>query len=510
MKESLWINSSKGNEYKKLNKDIQTYYLIIGGGIVGITTAYLLTKNNLKVVLVDANKIGEGCTGRTTGKITSQHNIIYSKLKKKYNLDVAKAYYEANNKALDLIERIIKSNDINCDFERLTSYVFTEQASYLKDLQEEYEVCKKIGIDCEYNDNLDIPFNVKAAIGFNNQGQFNPKKYIDSLAKLITRQGGKIFENTAIVDIEKDEEYKLKDREGNVVTASNVIMACHVPWYDDLGLYFAKLKPERSYLVSGVINENTNVIPKAMYINVEEPGRSIRFYSNEGENFMLIGGESHKVGKGQEDKNYYEILKAVGKEKFNIDEFKYQWSAQDYRTTDNLPYIGYLNVKDENIYVGTGFAKWGMTNGTAAAMIISNLIINKESEFQEIFRMDRIGDILSFEMIKQNLQVGYEYIKGKIKSGSEDINLEIGQGKVVKINGEKYGAYKDEMGEIHIVDITCTHLGCELIFNNNEKSWDCPCHGSRFNYNGDILEGPATNTLRKYGDGDNNIDSHIL
>lgn len=507
MNESLWIESARSKAYDKLTEHIEIDCVIIGGGIVGVTTAYLLSKNGVKVALVDANNIGGGCSGRNTGKVTTQHNIIYSKIEEEHGIDYAKKYYEANNHALKFIEDIIKENNINCDFKKNSSYIFTEDESYINEIKKEYEVCREVGIPCSYHETLDIPFDVRAAISFKDQGEFNPKKYIDAMGELVIQQGGIIYENTPIVDFINDGKIKLKAKNGCIIDASRAVLSSHVPWYDGMGLYFARLRPERSYIVAGAY-EGKDI--EGMYINVEDNRRSFKLYEENGETLLLLGGENHKVGQGDNDTDYYEILKSVAKEKFNVSSIKYQWSAQDYITPDYIPYVGYINVYDNNVFVATGFSKWGMTNGTAAAMILSDLLTIRESKYKEVFSPERIKSIFSAEVLKENINVASEYIKGKLEGGDKELPTQCGEGKIVKINRKRYGAYIDDNGELFIVDITCTHLGCELNFNNIEKTWDCPCHGSRFNYNGEVYEGPATKPLLLYNRGKNEINPHII
>lgn len=506
MNESYWILSSKGKKYKSLQENINATCAIVGGGIVGVTTAYLLAKSGVDVVIVDADKIGYGSTGRNTGKVTSQHDIIYSKIIKKYGEESAKLYYDINNQALDLIESIIKENNIECNFERLPSYIFTENENYLDELIEEYKICKKLGIDCDYHDELNIPFAVYGAVSFNNQGQFNPKKYIDGLIKACEKLGVKIYENTAIVNIDKGNTVRLKTEYSNVINANKVVIASHFPWYDGMNFYFAKEKGDRSYLIATEYNKD---FQDGIFISMEEPTKTFRRYKGEGKDLLIIGGSDHKVGQGhKEDENYIQI-EHMAKEHFKAKDILYKWSAQDYMSFDHLPYIGYINKKDDNIFVATGFSKWGMTNGCASGIILSDLILKNSSKYEDIFKPSRIGPYFTTDFIKENFNVGIEYIAGKLNLGSDYMPNERGQGKIVNIDGKRYGAYRHYNDELYIVDITCTHLGCELKFNEAEKTWDCPCHASRFDYKGNILEGPAIRPLNEYKNGKNKVDPKL-
>ena len=284
-------------------------------------------------------------------------------------------------------------------------------------------------------------------------------------------------------------------------------MASHFPWYDGLNLYFAKEKGERSYLLAG---EYENKIPKGMYLNVEEGGVTFKTYSGEGKNMIIAGGGDHKVGQCDNEEMIYENLESILGNKFKVEEFKYKWSTQDYMSFDDMPYIGYINKREDNVYVATGFCKWGMTNGTLASIIIRDLICYRESKYENIFNPSRIGSVLSSEFVIENLNVAFNYIKGKLKIGSEELPIEQGEGKIVNIKGKRYGAYRHYNDDLYIVDNTCTHVGCELRFNSAEKTWDCPCHASRFDYKGNVIEGPALKNLKVYGKGKNDVNPKLI
>lgn len=500
MNNSYWIETSVDRNYESLLSSVDCDCAVIGGGIAGLTTAYLLAKSNQRVELVDANRIGHGCTGRNTGKVTPQHSVIYSKIKKKYGIEGAKKYYQGNKEAVDFIEKIVRENGFSCEFKRTTSYLYATTDKGMRELQDEYDVCEEIGIDCEFFNELPIPIDIKGAIAFNNVAEFNPKMYCDCLGELITKEGGRIYENSPIIEVERGAKCTIKTRQGKNIQCSNLILASHYPFYDGASFYFSRLKPTRTYLVAGVVKEG---FVEGMYINVEDPTRSIHYINGIGEHLLLIAGEKHIVGQGK-DVDYYEILKEFGRKEFGVKEYKYQWSAEDYTTPDELPYIGRLNENNSNIFLATGFNKWGMTNGTLAGRIISDLIINGESEYQETFEPSRLKGILTTEFFKFNAEVAYHYIKGKLTMGEVNAEIENGESKVIFYDGHRYGAYRDEKGKLYIVDITCTHLGCELNWNEVEKSWDCPCHGSRFDYKGNILEGPATEPLKQWKDHEGN------
>ena len=508
MKESYWILSSESKKYKILHENIETSYLVVGGGITGLTTAFLLAKENLNVTLVDADRIGYGATGRSTGKITTQHNS-YAKIERKYGLNKAKQYYEANNKALKFIESIIDEYNIDCDFEKVPAFTYTSDENYIEELREEYEACIRIGIHCDYYDNIEgLPIEVKGAISFPNQGQFNPKKYINALGEICKKLGVNIYEKTAVTDLEEDDKYKVKTASGNIITTKNLIIASHVPWHDGgLKLYFGREEANKSYLIASDLNVN---LPKGMFLSIDNTSRTFKIYNDGVKKVLIIGGYDFKVGKEDVSYSIYDEIEDFAKNNFNSSKTYTKWMTQDYMSFDDIPYIGNINSKDKGIYVATGFCKWGNTNGTIAGIIIKDLIINNKSEFKELFNPTRSGSYLNLKFISKNLEVAYDYIKGKLDLGDDNIPIEKGEGGIVNIDGKKYGAFRNYDGKLHIVDITCTHLGCELRFNKEEHTWDCPCHGSRFNYDGNILVGPALKPLKKYGQGENKIDPKLF
>ena len=508
MRDSYWILTSNNQEYKTLDKDIDTNILIVGGGITGLTTAYLLAKSNKKVVLVEADKIGWGSSGRNTGKVTSQHGLIYNKIKNEYSAEKARLYYEANEEGLKLVEDIIKENKIDCEFKRVSSFVFTEEDKYVKDIDEEYNTCKELNIPCELHRDLnEVPFNIKAALEFYKQGQFNPKKYIDGLAKVVKELGVEIYDNTPILDVNVGEICEVKSANNHTIKTKNLIIASSNAWYDGLMLYFSKEEASRSYLICSELKEN---ILEGNFINVEEPTITFRTHKDDnGKDFLIIGGQDHKTGKSDNEKQSFDKINKLAKERFKIGDIISYWSAQDYVSFDSIPYIGRVNKKQNNIYIVTGTSKWGLSNGSVGAMVIKDLITKNSSKYEELYNPSRLKSYLNTKFIEHNLEVAYDYLKGKLLFGNSDMPKN-NEGKVVSIYGKRYGAYRDEKGELFIVDITCTHLGCELRFNSSENTWDCPCHGSRFDYKGNILNGPALKSLKSYGEGKNHIDPKLI
>ena len=505
---SYWLYSTSETNYPTLEEDINVDIVIIGGGITGITTALLLKKEGFKIALIEADEIAQGTSGHTTAYITSQHDIIYSELIKNMGTKKAKQYADANEGAIDFIENTIKEYNIDCDFCRLPAYIYTTDENYIDTMKEETKAAESLGIKAKYLKKLDLPFAIKGALCFENQAQFHPRKYLLKLAEVIYGNDSKIYEHTRAVDIKHDNLYTVITDTGFKVIASKVILASHFPFYDGLGLYFARLRPERSYVITAKIK---NELPKGTFVDGGGAGWYFRMQKYRDSQMIIIGGQDHKTAHGGDMMEHYENLKKFAEQNFTVEKFLYSWSTQDYITIDGVPYVGNLTSKSENIYVATGYGEWGMTNGTAAANILRDIIVKKESPYEEIYNPSRhISTEGIKNFVKENYDVAVELIKGKLNDGQHNIDLNNDQGKIVELRGERYGAYRDKNGQLHVVDITCTHLGCELKWNSAERSWDCPCHGSRFTFEGDIIEGPAVRRLNHYKEGKNIIDSKII
>jgi len=496
--QSYWMASTSRTEYPVLNEDLKAYIVIIGGGITGILSAYLLGKEGLKTVVVEADRILQGTTGHTTAKITSQHGLIYSKIKNQISEEFARQYADANESAIKMIGEIAKENNIECDYVSQSSYVYTLQDEYINKISDEAEIASSLGIKAIYLDETPLPFPVKAAVRFDNQAQFHPLKFLLPLAQKITANGTQIFEQTRIVNIEEDNGYVLITNQGKKITAEKVIIASHYPFYNKTGLYFTRIYPERSYVIAIKAKEK---YPGGMYITAEEPTRSLRSQISDNGELIIVGGEHHKTGQGPDTIEHYEALIDFADKTFTLEDIPYRWSTQDCMTLDDIPYVGHFTSKTPNMYIATGYGKWGMTNSMASAMLLKDLIVSGKSPWQDVYNPSRQTIAASAKnFVIENLNVAEKLVEGKISPLPEDIDIKPGEGKIIKANGERVGAYRDEQGTLHVVNTTCPHMGCELNWNSAEKTWDCPCHGSRFTYEGDIVEGPAVKPLNVHND----------
>jgi glycine/D-amino acid oxidase-like deaminating enzyme/nitrite reductase/ring-hydroxylating ferredoxin subunit len=494
--EPYWRKSANLPSFQKLTGDTEADVVIVGGGITGITAAYLLVKEGLQVTLLEAGSILNGTTGHTTAKITAQHGLIYDELISHFGKEKAKLYYQASMDALSFIKTTVKDQQIECDLNEEDAYLYTNSSNYTQKIINELKAYEKLGIEGEFLSEIPIPVKMKAAIVMKKQAQFHPLKYLSKLVEYLSQNGCSIYENTTAVDIEKGERPVVTTRDDHKITCRNVIISSHFPFFDKTGAFFARMYAERSYVL-GVKTEKE--FPGGMYINAEQPTRSLRYAEMDGEKLVLFGGESHKTGHAMNTIKLYESLAEFAQETFGIKEIPYRWSAQDLITLDKIPYIGPITANNPNIYVATGYRKWGMTNGTTAAMLITDLILKKENRYEELFTPSRFNADPSLrKVVTQNLQVAKDLIEGKLELPAKyPEELGTDEGAAVTVNGKRAGAYKDEEGKLYIVDTTCRHMGCELEWNNGERTWDCPCHGSRYSYKGEVVEGPAEVPLKQ-------------
>jgi len=494
--ESYWLASTDIPNFPKLSEDIRVDVAIVGAGITGITTAYLLSKKGLNVAVVDAGRILHGTTGHTTAKITAQHDLIYSEFISHFGKEKTRLYYEANHNALQFIKQTVEEFNIDCQFTEEDAYVYTCADTYMQKIADEYKAYEELGIPGSYVEQTPLPFSTKAAIKMKNQAQFNPVPFLRYLANQVIRQGGKIYEQTTVVDVEKGNPAIITTSDGKKITCNHVVSSSHFPFNDPNGLYFARLHAERSYVLAV---KTDKIYPGGMYLSAETPKRSLRSVMVNGEPMVIVGGEGHKTGQGICTFQYYEALQKFAEQTFGLKEIVYRWSAQDLYTLDKLPYIGQELSNTSNILVATGYRKWGMTTSVAAALLNTNLITREESPYQDLFSPSRFHmdpDIKTF--VAQNANVAKHLIAGKLDiSYKKAEELEHDEGAVIRVNGKRAGAYRDPQGALHLVDTTCTHMGCEVEWNEAERTWDCPCHGSRFSYQGEVIEGPAKKSLGK-------------
>ncbi len=489
---SYWIDSTPENHFSPLVNTVTVDVAIVGAGIAGITAATLLKRAGKTVAVIESNRIATGVSGHTTAKVTSLHQLIYAELIEKFGEEKARIYAQSNQAALERIAAFVEEEQIDCDFSRQSAYSFTDSQDQLSKIEQEVEAALRLGLPASFVRETSLPFPIAGAIKFDNQAQFHSRKYLLHLAKGITGNGSYVFENTRVQKVEEDNPCQVITDKGTV-QAQDVIITTNLPILDQ-GLFFAKTYPKRSYIIGARIEASK--APKGMYIGIGETYYSIRTTPYQDSLLLLVGGGGHKVGTVTNTEEKYLDLEEFARSRFGIDSFEYRWSTQDAVSFDRLPYIGKLTPFNNHIYVATGFSLWGMTKGTLSGMLLADKILGINNLWAELYDATRATPFVSVEGIKQNLDVGVHWVGDRIKGiGNSFVDVPNGEGKLVTVNGKKVAAYRDERGEIHAVSAVCSHLGCVVAWNSAEKSWDCPCHGSRFNYNGTVLHGPTVKDL---------------
>lgn len=476
---SFWKNTVVLSDYESLNKNVNVDVAIIGGGISGILTAYKLKEEGLNPVIFESGKICGGTSGFTTGKISLAHGLIYAQLLNDFGIEKAREYARSCEKGIEDYKKMIESNHIDCDFEQCSAYLYSTVSEDI--LIDEYDALIECGIDCKYLSSDKLPRGFKGAIKYNKQGKFNPLKFINHILKDLT-----IYENTRIETIKEKRKILLTNK-GFKIKANKIVFACGFPFLNFPGFYFMRMHQERSYFL---VLENNDIL-KDIYFDIDN-GYSFRQY----EKYLLFGGAKHRCGENSEG-GQYNLLRDKIKEFYKHSKEIYHYSSQDCMSIDKVPYIGQLSKGLKDIYVLTGFNKWGLTHAMYGSEVIKDMITKNLNNDKSIFSPERFD---TKDISKSVIKEGPHVIKG---IGREYFNLpdtelhelSLGHGGIVEYNGEKIGVYKDTDGSCYMVSVKCPHLGCELVWNPDEKSWDCPCHGSRFDYKGNVITGPSVYKL---------------
>jgi len=481
---SIWSKTTDLPEYPALSGNITTEAAVIGGGLAGILTAFYLQQRGIKTVVLEADRIGSGQTKNTTAKITAQHNLIYHKLILNFGEEKAQQYADANQQAIAEYHRIITENRIDCDFEERPAYLYSTNPQDVPALEQETAAAQRLGIDAAFTGQSTLPFPIAGAVKFQGQAQFHPLKFLRTIAKDLV-----IFERTRVKTVEDD---RVQTAQGTV-RAEHIVFATHFPFINLPGFYFARMHQERSYVLA--LRHAAQL--DGMYLGVDAEGLSFR---NSGD-ILLLGGARHRTGENSAG-GKYDMLRQKAALFYPESTEAAHWSAQDCIPLDGVPYIGQFSASTPNWYVATGFGKWGMTSSMVSARLLSDLIAGRENPHAEVFSPQRFTPSAS---AKAFLADSAQAVKGLTRRvfalpEADAEALPAGHGGVVERDGHKAGVFKDEHGKVYLVSIRCPHLGCQLEWNPDEKSWDCPCHGSRFDYRGKLIDNPAQEDLEDLGD----------
>jgi glycine/D-amino acid oxidase-like deaminating enzyme/nitrite reductase/ring-hydroxylating ferredoxin subunit len=492
---SLWLDTTEEGAFPRLDRPLSVDVAVLGGGIVGISTALLLKRAGMTVAVIEADRVGAGVTGYTTAKLSSLHGLTYARIASSFGDDGARAYGEANQAGIEQIAQWVEEERIDCDFRRKPNYTYASSREQLGDIEKEVEVAQRVGLPASYTEETDLPYPVAGAIRFEAQAEFHPRRFVLALAGLVAGDGSHVFEGTRAVGVSHGRPARVETT-GAPLTAGHVVVATHFPFLDR-GLYFARMHPERSYALGVRVQGEA---PQGMYISADQPTRSIRSHPVPEGEILIVGGEGHKTGQGGDTLARYQALERFAREHWDVESVEYQWASQDNEAVDHMPYIGRFAPHTRRLYTATGFRKWGLAQGVAAAMILEDLILERDNPWASPYDPGRMKPLASAkDLVKENANVATRFVGDRLtKRGRRDASeLAPGEGDIAQLGGEKVAAFRDEDGALHAVTPICTHLGCQVNWNSGDRSWDCPCHGSRFSPDGEILHGPAVRPLER-------------
>ena len=467
---------------------------VVGAGIAGVTVAYELRRAGARVALIEANDIGSGVTGLTTAKITSAHGLVYSDLAKRHGDEIAARYASVNQRAMEHIVALAAELEIDCALRRQTAYTYTADSSARATIEREVAASLDAGLPAEFVESVPAGIGAVAAVAVSDQAEFNPIPYLHALAGSQPEEGSCLLTGTWVVAVDRGGSgtpCTVRTTRGDV-TADRVVIATHVPIFDGR-LFFARQTQQRSYAIAMRCARDA---PAGMYFSIDTPSRSLRSHRDATGELVIVGGEGHPAGRGDATEARYRALAGWGAEHLGPGEITHHWSAQDPVTADGLPFAGPAARRDSRVFAITGLRKWGMTNGTAAAQMVAGRLLGTEPPDWELFDPGRVRLRASArKLVTANAKVAHDFVGDRLARAGDAGELARGQGAIVKRDGRRVAAFRDDDGSLHLRSPKCTHLGCLVRFNAAETSWDCPCHGSRFDVDGQVLEGPATEPL---------------
>lgn len=501
---SYWMVSAETPDHPVLGEDITVDVAVVGAGIAGLSVAAEIARTDRSVALLEAGGIAAGVTGGTTAKVSVLHGTIYHHLAEKLGEEAAEAYATSQTLAMEHVADTVKRLGIDCDLERQPAYVYSESESEVDMLRREGDAARRAGLAATFTHDTGLPFPVSGAVRVEDQLVFHPRKYLRAIAEEFVEQGGLIFENTRVTDLHEGTPCVLTTEAGHRVTAREVVVTTHYPVFDR-SMLFTRLTPKREFAIAGVVEEPAD--PRAMYVSTGQDTRSLRGAPYDGGRLLIATGAPFTPGDAKAPQRLAE-LKAWLTDRFPVDEVRFTWAAQDNFSGDKVPFIGPLHPGAKHAWVATGFGGWGMTNGVLAGLMLRDMLDVGPAPWSRIYDTRRVHPALEAKTVVTSgarSMAGLAgnagaRVKAKLKKVLSTEELGPGEAGIVSDGRAEWATYVDEEGAAHAVSPTCTHLGCLVSFNGVEKAWECPCHGSRFDLDGAVLQGPATRPLRRRED----------
>jgi len=490
---SLWLDTVERAPRPALREDVHADVCVVGGGITGLGAALEFARVGASVVVLEGRFVGAGASGYNTAKLSSLHGLTYAALESSLGEDAARVYGQANERGIERIFEVAAELGIDCDLRRKPNLTYAESAEDRDRIEAEVAAARRASLPASLVEETDLPFPIAAAVRFADQAEFHPVKFLEGVAEALVRQDVRIHEGTLAVSVDAGAPCRVVTDGGRTVTASSVVVATHLPFLDR-GLYFARCHPERSYVVAAPYEGDAAA--GGMYLSTESPAHSIRTHALDGRTWLLVGGESHKTGQS-DARERYERLERWTRERFNVDPVM-RWATQDQMPADGVPYVGPVDPVSRNVYVATGFRKWGLAMGLAAGELLAAWVDGRDHPWRELYDTRRLRlRAAAGSLLKENANVALRFFGDRVVKRADVDSIEPGQGRVVGAGLGQRAVYRDEQGELHALAARCTHLGCIVNWNSGEGTWDCPCHGSRFGPRGEVIMGPAVRGLQR-------------
>jgi glycine/D-amino acid oxidase-like deaminating enzyme/nitrite reductase/ring-hydroxylating ferredoxin subunit len=477
---SCWTVDLSASRYPSLQASLHAETVVVGAGIVGLTTALRLREQGHEVAVIEALDVGGQVTGRSTAKITTQHRLIYHQLIELRGRELAQQYADANKAGCDLVRSWVEQHAITCDFEDREAYVYTQDPGRRDEIVAEATAAQSLGIDAAILSRAPLPFETAAALRFPGQAQFNPAKYLDGLAKAFVESGGLLFERSRARLIDEASRWRVVTDNGNV-HAENVVVATNMTVKSPLGM--ARRTQPRMHIAMAFRTDDVRLLD-GMFISLEEPSRSLRMGRDPDGSLLIVLGPRFNTGQDGDVASRFRELETWVRRHFEVGDTAWRWCNEDYDTSDRIAYVGEPDPeKAPGFYIATGFNAWGISNGTAAGMLIGDLILGRQSRWKALYDPKRSApDDFHHDGKSQSIVTSVE-------------EIEVGHGGVIEKGAEKIAVCRDSRGELHVLSAKCTHKGCTVTWNNADLTWDCPCHGSIFSADGSVIHGPAKDPL---------------
>jgi glycine/D-amino acid oxidase-like deaminating enzyme/nitrite reductase/ring-hydroxylating ferredoxin subunit len=488
---SFWEGTAPDVRFPSLTGDAEADVVVVGGGITGITTAHQLARAGARVIVLEAGRVGSGTTGYSTGNLYATVDEGLYKIRERWGQETAAAVVRSRREAIDAIEAIVTEYGLACGFTRRGHYLYPTNRAQTREMHQEYGAVTAAGLSAAITDQTPLPFPVRQALRIDHQAQFHPSAYVKLLAQAIASPECQIYENSRAIEIDRDQ--RIVNTASGTVRGHKLVLATHTP--KGVSLVQTELAPYREYGIAARLTDDA--YPEGIFWSLEQPGHSIRSASVDGARHLIVIGEKHKVGQHKDGVDYYANVERFARSRFNIASFAYRWSAQNYQPADLLPYIGLAGGSDA-VYVATGFGANGLVYGTLAGMILAEELQGRLHPWRDLYSARRFTPAKSApSFVRENVNIAQQYLRDYLTradvSPIEDIGP--GEGKLIAVDGRKLAAYRDEHDNWTVLSPVCPHLGCLVHWNALEKTWDCPCHGSRFAATGEVLEGPALRDL---------------